>query len=105
MGPVHPRPQAGLAEIVLLRHGDEARARRFFSISWDRIFQIAENDVDLADELRHTRPHFLDMRRHEVDHALEPDRQLAQRRRRSDRKRLEKIWRGVSASLPLQRLL
>jgi hypothetical protein len=44
------------------------------------------------------------MRRHEVDHALQPDRQFAQRRRRSDRKRLEKVARQLHASILLQRL-
>ena len=33
--------------------------------------------------------HLLEMRRHEMDHPLEPDRQLAQRLRRADRERLE----------------
>ncbi len=49
------------------------------------------------DQLRHLGAHLLDMRRHEMDHALEPDRQLAQRRGRADRQRLEEIARKLHA--------
>ena len=63
-------------------------------IGRDRVLEISENDVDLVDELRDLGPHLFDVRRHEMDHALEPDRQLAHRSRRTDRQRLEKIaWK------------
>jgi hypothetical protein len=38
------------------------------------------------------------MRRHEMNHALEPDRQLARRGGRANRKRLEKIARELHVS-------
>ena len=47
------------------------------------------------DELRHLCAQLLDMRRHEMDHALEPDRQFAQGGRRADRKRLEELARKL----------
>ena len=76
---VDARPQAGRAEIGRLGHGDEALARRLLGIGRDRVLEIAEHDVDLPGELRHLGGDLLDMRRHEMDHALELDRQLAQR--------------------------
>ena len=85
---VDARPQAGRAEIGRLGHGDEALARRLLGVGRDRVLQIAEHHVDLPGELRHLGGDLLDMRRHEMDHALELDRQLAQRRRRADRQRL-----------------
>ena len=45
---VDARPQAGRAEVVRLRHGDEARARRLLGVGRDGVFEIAEHDVDLA---------------------------------------------------------
>ena len=108
---VDARPQAGRAEVVRLRHLDEARARRLLGVGRDRILEIAEHHVDLSDQLRHLRAQLLDLRRHEMDHALELDRQLAQRRRRADRERLEEIARelhpvglGLTSSLPAQPL-
>ena len=74
-----------------LRHGDEAFARRFLGVGRNGVLEIAEHDVDLADQLRHLGAELLDMRRHEMDHALELDRQLAQRGRRADRERLKKL--------------
>ena len=41
------------------------------------------------------------MRRHEMDHALEPDRQLAQRLRRADGERL-KNERGSFMAVPFK---
>ena len=82
---------------VALRHGDEARARRLLGVGRDRVLEIAEHDVDLPDELRHLGADLLDMRRHEMDHALEPHRQLAQRRRRADRERLIELARKLHA--------
>ena len=72
---------------------DEARARRLLGVGRDGVFEIAEHDVDLRDQFRHLGAHLLDVRRHEMDHALELDRQFPQRRRRADRERLEEIAR------------
>jgi hypothetical protein len=41
-------------------------------VGGDGVFKIAEHDVDLMDQLRDLGPHLLDMRRHEVDHPLQP---------------------------------
>ena len=95
---VDARPQAGRAEVVRLRHRDEARARRLLGVGRDRVLEIAEHHVDLRDQLRHLGAQLLDVRRHEMDHALELDRQLAQRRRRADRERLEEIARQLHRS-------
>jgi hypothetical protein len=40
------------------------------------------------------------MGRHEMNHALEPHRQLAQRYRRPDRQRLEEIARQLHRAIP-----
>ena len=104
---VDPRPQAGGAEVGGLGHGDEARARRLLGVGRDRVLEIAEHHVDLPDQLRHLGGDLLDVRRHEMDHALEPDRQLAQRRGRADRKRLKELARqlhGRPSKTPVCRL-
>ena len=36
------------AEVVVARHGDEARARGFLLVGGDRVLEVAEHDVDLA---------------------------------------------------------
>ncbi len=91
--PVAPKSRA-------LRHGDEAVARGLLGVDRDGVFEIAEHDVDLRDQLRHLGAHLLDVRRHEMDHALEPHRQFAQRRRRADGQRLEEIARQFHAAYP-----
>ncbi len=87
--PVAPKSHAS-------RHGDEAGARRLLGVGRNGVFQIAEHHVDLLDKFRHLGAHLLDMRRHEMDHPLEPQRQFAQRRRRADRKRLEESFAAAS---------
>ena len=64
-------------------------------IGRNRVLEIAEHHVDLRDQLRHLGAYLLDVRRHEMDHALELDRKLAQRRRRADRERLEEVAREL----------
>ena len=73
------------------------RARGLLGVGRDGVLEIAEHDIDLPGELRHLGAHLLDMRRHEMDHALEPDRQLAQRRGRADRERLIELARQLHA--------
>ena len=97
---VDARPQSGLAKIATLGHGDEAISCGRFRVRWNRILQIAEHHVDLMHQFGHPRPHFLDMRRHEMDHALQPQRQVAQRRRRPDRQGFEEIARQFHATIP-----
>ena len=94
---IDPRPQAGRAEVGGLGHGDEARARRLLGVGRDGVLEIAEHHVDLPDQLRHLGGDLFDMRRHEMDHALEPDRQFAQRRGRADRERLKERARQLHA--------
>ena len=50
---VDPRPQSGRAEIDRLGHGDEAAARGLLGVGRDRVLEVAEHDVDLAQQLRH----------------------------------------------------
>ena len=75
---------------VALRHGDEAGARLLLGLDRNGVLQIAQHHVDLAGKLGHLGAQLLDMRRHEMDHALEPHRQLAQaapaRRWRAERR-------------------
>src|SRR4051794_254495 len=86
------------------RHFDEARARRLLGVRRDRIFQIAEHYVDLRDQLRHLGADLGQMRRHEVDHPLEPDGQFAKWLRRSDREGFEErageLHQGQSRDAP-----
>ena len=95
---VDARPQSGRAEIVGLRHGDEAGSCRRLGVGGNRVLEIAEHHVDLLNELGHPRAQLFQVRRHEVNHALEPHRQFAQRRRRANRERLEKITRQFHAT-------
>jgi hypothetical protein len=101
---VDARPQSGLAELANFRHGDEARARRLLGVGWNGVFQIAEHNIDLRHQLRHLGAHFFDMRRHEMNHALEPQRQVAQRRGCADRQRLEEIARQFHARAPQRQM-
>ena len=52
----------------------EARARGFFGVRRNRIFEIAEHHIDFGDQLRHFCAQFFEVRRHEMNHALKPDR-------------------------------
>src|SRR5580658_5212268 len=81
---VDARPQSGRAVVVGAAHLDEAAPRRLLGVGRNGVLQIAEHDVDLADEVRNLGAQLLQVRRDEMDHALEPHRQLAQRRRRPD---------------------
>ena len=64
-----------------------------FGVGGNGVLEIAEHHVDLMHQLGHPRAHLLDMRRHEMDHALELQRQFAQRRRRPDREGFKEIAR------------
>jgi len=58
---------------------DENGARHLLGVGGDGVSEIAEHDVDLRDQLRHLGAQLLEMRRHEMDHALELDRELGER--------------------------
>ena len=72
---------------TVIRHFDKSFARGLLRVDGNGVFQIAEHHVDLPHELRHFGPHLLVVRRNEMDHPLQPDWQLAQRRRRANGKR------------------
>ena len=48
---IDPGPQPGRAEVVRARHLDEARARRLLGVGGNRVLQVAEHHVDLADQV------------------------------------------------------
>ena len=84
-------PQPGRAEFDRLGHFDEARARGLLGLDRNGVLQIAEHDVDLFGELGHLGAQLFQMRRHEMDHALEPHRQVAHGRRRADGERSKEL--------------
>src|SRR5215468_899331 len=75
---IDPGPKSGYAVVVRLTHLDEAAPRRLF-------------DVDLADKVWNFLAQLFEVRRHEMDHALKPYRQIVQRNGRPDGKRLEEL--------------
>ena len=72
-------PQPGSTVVVGPGHLDEAGARRRLGVGGNRVLEIAEHHVDLADQVRHLQAQLLQMWRHEMDHPFEPDRQIPQR--------------------------
>ena len=93
--------KAGRAEVGRLRHRDQAVSGRLLRFDRNRVLEIAEHDVDLADELGRLRAHLFVVRRHEMDHALEPRGKLEERARRPDRQRIEISARGFHRSAAL----
>ena len=65
----------------------------YLRVGRDGVLEIAEDHIDLAHERRHFRRDLLDVRRNEMDHALKPHRQFAQRHGRADRERLVELSR------------
>ena len=98
---VDPRPQPGGAEVAGARHGDKAGARHLLGVDGNGVFEVAEDDVDLRNEVRHFGADLLHVRRNEMDHPLQPQRQFTQRRRRTNRKWLEKIARQFHRQIRL----
>ena len=106
---VDARPQTGRAVVDALGHLDEAFARGFLGLDRDGVLQIAQHHVDLARELGHLGAQLVEVRRHEMDHALQPHRQVAHGRRRADGERGERtgagasrFWSFQSAGLPFR---
>ena len=64
---------------VVARHGDEAGARGLLLVGRDRVLEVAEHDVDLSGDVLDLGADLLVVRRHEMDHALEPHRQARDR--------------------------
>ena len=88
---IDARPQARLAEVVRLRHGDETPPRSHLGVGGNGILEIAEHGVDLGDQLAKACADLFVVRRHEVDHALEPHRQLPIRLGCADGERAEML--------------
>src|SRR5262249_58707673 len=63
------------------------------------VVELAGHNMDRRDQFANLGAYLLDMRGQEMDHALEPHRQLAQRRGRADRERLEEIARKLHAAV------
>ena len=92
---VDARPQSGRAVVDALCHLDEALARGFLGLDRNGVLEIAQHHVDLARELRHLGAQLVEVRRHEMDHALEPHRQIAHGRGRADGERGEELARQL----------
>ena len=65
--------------------------RRRLGVGGDGVLEVAEHDVDLGDQLAQPGADLLVVRRHEVDHALEPHGQLPVGLRRADGERREML--------------
>ena len=70
-------PEARCAEIMGPADLDDTLACRFLGIGRNRIFQIAEQHVDLRNDLADPCTELLVVPREEMDHAFERHRQLA----------------------------
>ncbi len=90
-----PQARAERGKISSLCHFDEAFPRGNFLVGGDSIFKIAENNIGFRRHCGHFGADFFDMRRNEMDHPFEPDRQVTQRWWRANSKRLEKLARGL----------
>ena len=96
---VHPRPQTR-AEFLPVDHAghlDGAGAGLDLGVGGDGVFEVGEDDVDLGGHVRRLGADLLVMAGHEMNHALQLDRQLAQRLRRADGERLEELAGGLGA--------
>ena len=71
---VDARPEGRVAKIVGQRDFDEAVPGGLLIGRRDGVFEVAEQDIHLGDDLGHFRPHLLDLRGKEVDHAVRPRR-------------------------------
>ena len=96
---VYARPETRRAEISGARHRDQAFARRDLRFDRDRVFQIAENHVDPSRQFVGLGADLFIVRRHEMDHPLEPHRQFAVRGGRANGERLEELARGFHEGL------
>src|SRR6185437_12084297 len=88
---IDARPETGRSELDRLAQFDEPFARGNLRFDRDRVLEITEDDVDLADDLRDFRANLVDMRRDEMDHPFKPDRRFAQGRRSTDGERSKEL--------------
>ena len=104
---VDARPKTCAAEVVRARHLDETAPRRFLVLRRDRVFEISANHVHLLHQLGDLGADLLDLRRHEMDHALKTHGLFDKRSRSARCESLEEL-RGCSClrhrSLSLRQL-
>ena len=74
------RPQLRVAHLERSGDLDETGAGRLLVGHRDRVFEVAEQDVDGRDDLGQLGDDLVDVRREEVDDAARPERDLAHRR-------------------------
>jgi hypothetical protein len=98
---VDARPQLRRAEVVRAPHLDQPAPRRDLLGCGNRVLEVAEQDVDLRDDLTDSLAHALVLRREEVDHPRRPHGDLARRVRRADGERLEEVLRTAHGASPV----
>ncbi len=91
---VDANPEPRRAKIARTGHRDETFTRVRLRLDRNRILEIAQHDVDLGRQFSGLGANSFVVRRHEMDHALQPRRQFDERTRRADRQRLEKLAWG-----------
>ena len=95
---VDPGPERRRAEVDLLADPDQPLARRQLAVDGHGVLEVAEQNVGLSGEVGQLGGHLLVARIEEMDHPRRLDRDLEDRRRRADRKRLSEVA-GVSHGL------
>src|SRR5438034_2669162 len=63
-------PERGVPEVVFLRDFNQAFARRLLVQGWNRVLQVAEQDIHPRDELRDLGADLLVLGGEEMDHAI-----------------------------------
>ncbi len=101
---IHARPQARRAVVMGEAHFNKALAGRFLGVGGNGVFEIAEDDIGLGDGLADLGADLFQMRRHEMDHPLDPHRQFPVRGWRADRQRLKKFSRAFRHGLGFRSL-
>jgi hypothetical protein len=92
---VDARPKPSLAEDIVAGEPDEPAPCRFLLVRRNGVLEVAEDDIDLPNELWELRPDLVVVRRYEVDHALETHRKLPIRLRGADGEWGEELDRGA----------
>jgi hypothetical protein len=82
-------PQLAAGEVGRSADPHQAVAGGLLAVGLDGVLEVAEQNVDLADQLRDLGGHPLVARVEEVDHPRRAERDLAQRRRGAQGQRLE----------------
>ena len=88
---VYARPQRRVAKVNLASDLNQPLSSVDLLVDSDRVFEVAEQDIDFARQLRELGSHLWIARVEKVDHARRPDRNLQKRRWRTNRERLGKV--------------